>query len=331
MKTYWKTALRTALILSGAIFIQSCSNDDEVELKQLYYLSSEPAATLKTSQFELSLLDNTLSGMRTGYYVVGKSTMRADKDVKLHVEQDNSLAESYNAEHKTKHETVPEGAFTFSTRELTIKAGDNFSSDTLHVSVSDLSKLEASKTYVLPITLKSSDGGAVSANLNTVYFVLSKKEVKISTKQPASWEAIDRSTWKATASYVLDDNTSADKAIDGQNYTSWFAWAGEPCWWASEWETPVTAVGISITRQASYGSIYNLKRFSVSYKKPGNADWQNLEGDITLNTGTSYQPQYAALGSVLEGIVGIRINVLDPEQNENNFTGIGELNLFEKK
>ena len=328
MKTYLKTALRAALIVSGAIFIQSCSDDDEAEVKQLYYLSSEPAATLKPSQFELSLLDNTLGGERTGYYVVGKSTMRADKNVKLRVEQDNSLVESYNAEHKTSHEAVPEGTFAFSTRELTIKAGDNFSSDTLYVSVSDLSKLEASKTYVLPITLKSSDDGAVSVNRSTVCFVLSKKEFRISTKKPASWEAIDRSAWKATASYTYETN-SAEKAIDDKNYTYWFAWTGERCWWAAEWETPVTAIGISVIPRTYYGVEYNLKRFSVSYKKTGTDAWQTLEGDIVLNSSTAWQPQYAAFSSVLEGITGIRINVLEP--GNDDYIGMSELNLFGKK
>jgi len=329
MKKYWKTALRTALIVSGAIFIQSCSNDDEVEVKQLYYLSSEPASILKPSQFELSLLDNTLSGERSGYYVVGKSTMRADKDVKLRVEQDNSLAESYNAEHKTKHETVPEGAFTFSTRELTIKAGDNFSSDTLRVSISDLSKLEASKTYVLPITLKSSEGGVVSANRNTVYFVFSKKEIRISNKKPASWVALERKDWEVTASDDFGKDYSPAKAVDGDATSSWFLGMEKPGWWAAEWTEPATVVGISIQRQNAYSSQYNLVSFSVEYKKKGDTEWTKFEGNVTLNKSNLYAPQYTMFTSAIENIVAFKINILEPGQG--HYTGISELNLFEKK
>ena len=329
MKTYLKTALRTVLIVSGAIFIQSCSDDDEVEVKQLYYLSSEPAATLKPSQFELSLLDNTLVGERTGYYVVGKSTMRAAKDVKLHVVQDNLLAESYNAKHKTKHETVPEGAFSFSTRELTIKAGDNFSSDTLRISASDLSKLEASKTYVLPIALKSSDGGAVSANRNTICFVFSKEETRISTKKPASWIELERGDWTVTASDDYGEYYSPAKAVDGDGASCWFLGMDSPGWWAAEWTEPATVVGISIQRQNAYHHRYNLVSFSVDYKKKGDVEWRSLEGNVMLNETHLYAPQYTMFGSVLEDIVAFKLNVLEP--GVGDYTGIGELNLFKKK
>ncbi len=328
MKKYWKTALIAPFILSGFIF-QSCSNDeDEGEVKQLYYLSSDVATSFPVVM-EVSLLDNTIGGTRTQYYVVAKSTMRVDADVKLNLAQENALVDAYNKENNKEYAVVPEGTFTLSSQALTIKAGNNFSSDTLYISPENLSNLEETKTYLLPITLKEADNsGTISSNRNTIYFVLSKKDIKVSTNKPATWVALERSTWTATASDQYAENYTADKAIDGSASLSWFTYIEESAWWAAEWETPETVVGISISRQGAFGSSYNLKTFSVSYKKQGDTDWQTLEDIITLNSSSSYRPQYTAFSSALENIVAFRVNVQTPAQG--SYTGIGELNLYKK-
>ena len=150
MKKYWKLMLM-AVGMSAAFTLASCNDDKDVVIDQIYYISTDPSATTYPTTFSVSLVDNSVAG-RPFFYVVGKSTMRVDRNTTLRVEEDSKLVEKYNETYGKKYLPFPEGTYSFSTNEVTINQGDNFSSDTIFISFSNWDKLSKIDKYLLPVS-----------------------------------------------------------------------------------------------------------------------------------------------------------------------------------
>ena len=101
MKKYWKLMLM-AVGMSAAFTLASCNDDKDVVIDQIYYISTDPSATTYPTTFSVSLVDNSVAG-RPFFYVVGKSTMRVDRNTTLRVEEDSKLVEKYNETYGKKY------------------------------------------------------------------------------------------------------------------------------------------------------------------------------------------------------------------------------------
>lgn len=106
MKKYWKLMLM-AVGMSAAFTLASCNDDKDVVIDQIYYISTDPSATTYPTTFSVSLVDNSVAG-RPFFYVVGKSTMRVDRNTTLRVEEDSKLVEKYNETYGKKYLPFPE-------------------------------------------------------------------------------------------------------------------------------------------------------------------------------------------------------------------------------
>ena len=231
MKKYWKLMLM-AVGMSAAFTLASCNDDKDVVIDQIYYISTDPSATTYPTTFSVSLVDNSVAG-RPFFYVVGKSTMRVDRNTTLRVEEDSKLVEKYNETYGKKYLPFPEGTYSFSTNEVTINQGDNFSSDTIFISFSNWDKLSKIDKYLLPVSLKAvDDKGAVSMDRNLIYFIADFSTTNTGYNKPAAWKPLDRTDWDVSFSYAYgydEAQFGGRLAVDGDVSTTWFTWGGSEC------------------------------------------------------------------------------------------------------
>ena len=94
-------------------------------------------------------------------------------DVKVSVAFAPELAAAYNAEKGTNYEVMPEGSYTFDTREAVITSGQPQSS-LITMKVKSQGYINAFTQYLLPVRIESvSDGTALHPKMSTIYFVIS--------------------------------------------------------------------------------------------------------------------------------------------------------------
>ena len=330
MKKYWKLMLLTACMF-GAFTLASCNDDDDATVDQIYYISTDPSATTYPTTFSLSLVDNSV-GVPSFFYIVGKSTMRVGQNTTLSIEEDRSLIEAYNKTNGKEYLPLPEDTYSFSTNQVTITSGENFSSDTIFVSFKNWDKLSKTDKYILPVSLKSiSDNGVISANKNVIYFIADFSTNNVGYHKPAGWKAIDRTNWIVDYSYAYNDDEAGyggQLAIDDDISTAWFSWgvanAGE-CWWSATLDTPATLTGLSITRQIDFGDSYNVKAIQVKVKKEGDTEWTE-GGSFQLGSFDGNAPQYVLFTPALENVKEFRVDITSP----TNFAGFAELNLYKQ-
>lgn len=327
MKKYLKLILMAACMI-GSFSLASC-DDDDTTVNQIYYISTEPAATSFPTVCAYSLVDKVISDGRTSFYIVGKSTMRADRDVKLDIEQTSGLVEEYNQANNKKYLALPEEAYSFSANNVTIKSGENFSSDTIFISLKNIDKLSPTDQYLLPVSLKStSDNGMISSNERVIYFIIYLDPSPVGNNKPISWKALDRSNWEVDCSYVYGNNDPLF-AIDDNISTTWFAYGvinADECWWSTVLDAPVKLVGFSITRQSAFGASYNVKQATVKVKANGETEWTDYSGTFKFNTFNGSDAQYAIFSPAIENVKEFRIDIALP----NSFTGFAELNLYKE-
>jgi len=90
------------------------------------------------------------------------------KDIAVALDIDPAALATYNADasHLT-FEAFPDSTFKFTTKTGTIRAGSRL--DTFYVIFSSR-KVNPTKSYMLPISIKTATGATVSGNLSTIYF-----------------------------------------------------------------------------------------------------------------------------------------------------------------
>lgn len=99
--------------------------------------------------------------------IPAKCRTYASGDIKVKVEIDNSLIETYNAENGTSFLELPSEAVVIETPVMTIPAGAMASADTTRISLTDdadiLAGLTAAEGYLLPVRMTEVTGGDASA------------------------------------------------------------------------------------------------------------------------------------------------------------------------
>lgn len=88
------------------------------------------------------------------YAVTAQTTKKAESDVKLTFAIDNSLVETYNAEHGASFFPVPDGSATLDNAEATIAAGSALSTPAM-VRIQSEKDFDDSRIYLIPVTIKS--------------------------------------------------------------------------------------------------------------------------------------------------------------------------------
>lgn len=97
--------------------------------------------------------------------VAGRSAL--SKDLAITVGVDDAKRVSYNATSDTKYEAMPDSSYSLPVKTGTIKAGKYL--DTLAV-IFYPDKIDPTKNYMLPITLKDAEGQIIASNFSTYYY-----------------------------------------------------------------------------------------------------------------------------------------------------------------
>ena len=90
-----------------------------------------------------------------------------NKSLTISMEVNDTLRSSYNSGNSTQYIPLPDSVFSFPVTSVTIAAGQRL--DTLQVYFYP-SKIDTTKNYMLPVSIKDAQGETISGNFNTVYF-----------------------------------------------------------------------------------------------------------------------------------------------------------------
>lgn len=210
--------LCTTLLLSSAIF-SSCSKDNEADFKGIDYervFMANPGATITGSVLKTPI--GYVSGF-TGKVAV-RTSGALDIATNTTLAIDNSLVDSYNTANNTEYETIPNGVVSLEKSNLTIAAG-KVVSDTINIIVSNdgYSKLIDGKSYLIPVTIKETNGSdahlAKESKYCSNFFVLKYSETNsLFRTDGSSSDLIGSSStdeagksWKCIAAEDLDPNS----------------------------------------------------------------------------------------------------------------------------
>jgi len=90
-----------------------------------------------------------------------------NKALTITMEVNDELRQSYNATYGTSYDAFPDSVFSFTEMSGSIAAGNRL--DTLHVTFYP-SKIDVTKNYMLPVSIKDAQGETISGNFGAIYF-----------------------------------------------------------------------------------------------------------------------------------------------------------------
>ncbi|HZK63300.1 MAG TPA: DUF1735 domain-containing protein [Puia sp.] len=90
-----------------------------------------------------------------------------NKPLTITMEVDDALRTAYNSNGGDQYDALPDSVYSFPVSSGTIAASQRL--DTLHV-VFYPSKIDVSKNYMLPVSIKDAQGETISGNFGAIYF-----------------------------------------------------------------------------------------------------------------------------------------------------------------
>jgi hypothetical protein len=89
------------------------------------------------------------------------------KNLTISMEVDDALRSAYNSANDDQYDAFPDSTFSFPVTSGTITAGKRL--DTLQVYFYP-SKIDTTKNYMLPVSIKDAQGETISGNFGSIYF-----------------------------------------------------------------------------------------------------------------------------------------------------------------
>jgi len=89
------------------------------------------------------------------------------KDLTITMEVNDALRSAYNSANQDQYDAFPDSTFSFPVTSGTIAAGQRL--DTLQVYFYP-SKIDTTKNYMLPVSIKDAQGETISGNFGSIYF-----------------------------------------------------------------------------------------------------------------------------------------------------------------
>lgn len=89
------------------------------------------------------------------------------KAVTITLAVDDGLRSSYNSSNGTNYEAMPDSVYSFPVKSGAINAGDRL--DTVRV-IFYPSKIDTTKSYMLPVSIVDAQGETISGNFGSIYF-----------------------------------------------------------------------------------------------------------------------------------------------------------------
>lgn len=170
------------------------------------------------------------------YAVTAQTTKKAESDVKLTFAIDNSLVETYNAEHGASFFPVPDGSATLENAEATIAAGSALSTPAM-VRIQSEKDFDDARTYLIPVTIKSMTTAGkeqVIETSRTIYLKVSRviQFTALQNDYQASscyFLRDDHSMVKELPAYTLEIKVRSEKFGKGGNIKNVWAFGMNTC------------------------------------------------------------------------------------------------------
>ncbi len=90
-----------------------------------------------------------------------------NKSLTISLEVNDALRTAYNSANEDQYDALPDSTFSFPVKTGTIAAGQRL--DTVRVYFYP-SKIDPTKNYMLPISIKDAQGETISGNFGSIYF-----------------------------------------------------------------------------------------------------------------------------------------------------------------
>ncbi len=183
-----KTNIIKSLILGAAtIMVAGCTEGDKFDYDHNVAFI---AGTEVTPITKFVVEDTPASQM-----ISVSTTAPVTHDTKVTLSIDPSKVDEYNAANGTSYFTVPEGAATLETTEVTIPAGRSYS-DPAIVKMLSTEDFEEGRVYVVPVTIKEA-GVDVLEPSRTIYLQIARV---------LHFTALDISNTRMYSNYIFPDN-----------------------------------------------------------------------------------------------------------------------------
>ena len=216
-----------------------------------------------------------------------KSTQEVSSDVQVSLAVDNSLVDEYNQAHNSAYHTVPQGSVSITGEMLTISEGTMLSSDSLTVTVINMSAL-TEEEYLLPVRIaqiSNASGAAISTNLSSVLIKINTLETNVydmpaasdMTGEPMS----DKSAWSATSSVPINN---LSRMFDDRTNRYWLTSPQELDFTVDMGDV---VSGITGIRMHSFSTNYSLTKIGV-YSSIDGEEWVE-QGIANLSTASAHQ------------------------------------------
>ena len=167
---YYRLISGTMLLLLTFTLLNSCikSREGRTDFSALQPVVLIPEGGLGAFSSQALLFPGT-DIADTAYFHVNYAAVNvASNDVKITLAIDQAALTGYNATNPTQYSLFPDSIFNFTSKEITIKKGTNYSIVPLIVFPS---KIDPSKNYLLPISIKGvPSGSTISSNFGTIFY-----------------------------------------------------------------------------------------------------------------------------------------------------------------
>ena len=165
MKTFSKVCLYGLVITS----VLACSKEVKVDLDfptaDQYSKVYIPQANHNPILKQISLTDEVYNFGINAFY---GGPNKAKNEISVTFEINEDKVEEFNKRYGTSYQIMPEGSYALEKNSVKIESGAS-SSAILQVNVKGKGFLDPFTSYILPVTIRSTDA-PISESLNTVYF-----------------------------------------------------------------------------------------------------------------------------------------------------------------
>ncbi len=257
-------------VILGVFAVNSCSEpyDEALELEEFMYLSITGAAENPAVK---EVLPDETAVYKISVFFAGTTNYERGQ-IQAEIVPDETLIDAFNAENNTVYQPLPAGTWSVDKSSVVIENGKNVS-DPVTLTVRGL-QIDFKSEYLLPLTIKSVNGGSVPLNeeLKTAYYVIKKG---VYNWQKSTWEVISfKSEWN-NSTYAIKNCFDDNKATTWHSEPFDASKNGLPQWMVVDMKKVRPAIqGFKIwNRQEDHGQEPKHVVFSVS---DDNVNWTTI-------------------------------------------------------
>ena len=264
-----KTKIFLAWIL-GIAFVAGCAEGDKFDFnKKVLYVTGADVDPLVRFPVETP---------PAAYTVTASATDKVTERTTITFAMDTTLVAAYNEANKTNYYPIPTSAVQVDGTQGVIEAGQASSSG-ITVRVVSTSDFKEGRIYMIPVTIKSVQGGnmEVLAPSKTIYLRISRT---------VGFPSLDISDYNVNSNFIFEDN----KAIPMTNGFTY-----EIKCFVDQWH-PSTSPGYQISRLCAFTSKDESNGNMLRFGEDGNTidalQWCSPAGNFFANTKFSPQQWY---------------------------------------